>query len=204
MPDPESLPRPEFLAELQASGELTPAQIQKLDPDDLDQLERAHQAGGDIALHRELEAIAKTLDDSLKEGRDPVTPGVLAGALLGELDDLIALAVAEKLDERTAAQIAATISHLAAAADSLDRMRAREETETISPAIAPDVAKRAGAALARLARMLTEIRPARGRFETTDGLEISPHTEIRVMPDGYEDLNPTTLATLANGLLPTA
>lgn len=187
------IPPPELnaLVEQQHSGialaDLTPTEVLRL--------EEAYGAGTS-AFNRELEAIASTRE----EERPDLTPGVLAGALIGQLDELISTAIAEPLDAPTAGAVAGTIAHLASAADSLDRIRARGDAEQVGPALTPDLVKRAGALLARTATMLGGVVTVHGRFGP-DELSIGSWSEARLMPDGYQDLNPETFERYARALL---
>lgn len=157
----------------------------------------------DAATEQDLAALA---DEAAIQAREALLPGMLTGAILGDLEAALEAAreIAAALGPGEKADQAATIAHLATAADALDRIRARADAETAGPAIAPDVARRAAVALVRCAEMLHRAPTVMGRFAEADHPEPdmapAPWTEARLIPDGYEDLDPATLQRLAGQL----
>lgn len=133
------------------------------------------------------------------EEPEPPSPGTLALELLSELSQWTSGAYAAAVPDRHA-----YIASLASAADDLDRIRARRDAEEISPAIAPDLLKRASTALARAGLMLNKIHDVQGRFVPGDhpnpDLGAAEWARVRIVPDGFEDLDGHELQRLAIAL----
>lgn len=132
-------------------------------------------------------------------------PGVLAGALLGELEELVASASSTRFrDSDHQETTSATIANLASAANDLDRIRARADDATAGPVIDAKIVRRAAAYLARAAEMIHRTETVRGRRTSDDGLDVGHFFEGRLIPQGYEDLDPATLQDAASRLLAAA
>lgn len=153
--------------------------------------------------------MAETLQDPPKpdepelQAPDPLRPGILAGAIIGELEQAL-----EQVQETPLAtpadraNAAATLASLATAADAMDRIMRRADADHAA-ALPPDLLRRAAVQIGRVAQMLSQAIAARGRFTTDqdpDELTTGPWVEVRILPDGYEDVDPAAIAHIAQTL----
>lgn len=142
-------------------------------------------------------------DDQVREASAELLPGVLRHELLFELQEAIARGRRELEGDEVLgmpAEAAETARALAEAADAIDRVRARADAD-LAAGISPELAVRAANLLGRIGTMLQLVTTVRGRFAPEDAsepdLEAGPWEAHRVLPAGYEDLDPGELTRVA-------
>lgn len=203
MPNSRQLFRDE-LAELGFDGTADDlADAVKRLPKDLQDDIRAVQSTDDDPLaptHRAIELVGTYADMKADgegdEPREPLSYGALERRLRLELE--------AALDAPPSMHDADTIGRLAIGIGAIAETRRYDDDVEIGPVLPPDLVRRAAGALGRAAACLGAVQDVQGRFADAhhpDPELANPQwAAARVLPAGFEDLDPAELARLAGEL----